>query len=126
MPDGILSVTKSFEFDYAHSLPDYDGICARTHGHRGVLQVELVECDTTHALCNYEGMVIDFKDLKKIVEVEVISKLDHYYLNDVIEIPTAENMVRWIVKKLLPYFKEALVRIRVYETPDSYAEWRSS
>jgi 6-pyruvoyltetrahydropterin/6-carboxytetrahydropterin synthase len=69
-------------------------------------------------------MVIDFKEMKKIVKEEVIDLLDHKYLNDVIEIPTAENMVRFIVEKLKKPFGPHLVRVRVYETPDSYAEWK--
>jgi len=42
-------------------------------------------------------------------------------LNEILENPTAENLLFWIaddLKNLLPDLK----RLRLYETPDSYAE----
>jgi len=117
-----ITVTKRFEFEYAHMLPGYDGKCKNLHGHHGVLEVEIGQF-----LINgtYEGMVIDFSDLKRIVEKYVIDKFDHHYLNDFIPISTAENMTLKIVEELQIHFGKALKRVRVYETPDSYAEWRA-
>ena len=119
----MLSVTKRFEFHYAHRLPNYDGKCVNLHGHLGILDVEVVQAGGI-PVPSYEGMVIDFGDLKSIVQENVIDKLDHSYLNDFIEIPTAENITRWIVQQLLPFLEAGLVRIRVYETPTSWAEWK--
>jgi len=123
--DGLLSVTKRFEFDYAHKLPDYDGPCSRLHGHRGVLEVELVKEGLPNQFNTYEGMVIDFTDLKRVVKEVIIDRFDHYYLNDILAVPTAENMVKFTVKKLKEHFGRALIRVRIYETPSSFAEWRA-
>ena len=41
-----------------------------------------------------DGMVFDFMELKRIVEERVLSKVDHSYLNDIFEQPTAENIRR--------------------------------
>ncbi len=115
----MLTVTKRFEFDYAHKLPNYDGNCANLHGHRGVIEVTVRGCPL-----NYKktGMVIDFKDLKRIIK-PLIEQLDHQYLNNLIENPTAENILLWFLEETkkteLGYH---ISRIRVYETPDSWVE----
>jgi len=119
----MLSITKIFEFAYAHSLPNHKGKCKNTHGHNCQLEIEITESPLDF-MSDYDGMILDFGDLKGIVNKEVIDKLDHTYLNDVIPIPTAENMALWIRDSLIDFFGGGLVRIRVYETSTSYAEWR--
>jgi 6-pyruvoyltetrahydropterin/6-carboxytetrahydropterin synthase len=99
----MLTVTKEFHFEYGHSLPNYDGPCCRLHGHSGKLFVEVAGGIETKTENKYPGMVIDFSTLKRIVEEEVISKLDHMYLNDLMEFPTAENITLWIVEQLQPF-----------------------
>ena len=118
----ILTVTKKFEFHYAHYLPGYNGPCSKVHGHTGVLEVEV--CGEGRVKASYEGMVMDFGDLKRIVQEEVIRWLDHEFINNYITVPTAENMCEWIWKRLEERFGEGLVRVRVYETPTSWAEIR--
>jgi len=120
----LLTITRKFDFCYGHWLPDYDGKCANMHGHNAVLEIEVKEGagrDDT-----YPTMIMDFGDLKEIVEREVILHLDHKVANDLLEYPTAENMVRWMWDKLtIPgLFYGSLVRIRLYETPNCYAEIR--
>jgi 6-pyruvoyltetrahydropterin/6-carboxytetrahydropterin synthase len=119
----MLTVTKMFQFDYAHKLPNHHGKCQNLHGHTGKLEIEVSEVDNPRH--TYPGMIIDFGDLKKIVSENVIEVLDHAYLNEVLPVvPTAENTTLWIKSVLEPFFGKALRRIRVYETPDSYAEWK--
>lgn len=123
----MYTVTKIFEFAYAHYLPGYEGKCKLMHGHTGILEIEVsgpqTISDRDFAEV-YDGMIIDFSDLKKIITDSIISKLDHSLINDILAIPTAENIVDWIVGKLHPIFLEHLERVRLYETPSSYAEWR--
>ena len=45
-------------------------------------------------------MALDFGDLKAIVNREVVDALDHRYLNDFIDNPTAENIAVWIWNRL--------------------------
>lgn len=119
-----LTVTKRFRnISYAHSLPGYHGDCKNVHGHDGVLEITVSgpPRDVT-PLEVYNTMVVDFKDLKRIVERYVIQELDHQYLNHVIGTPTAENIVMWIYKRLKPHFGKNIKRIRFYETDDSWAE----
>lgn len=125
------SVCKVFTFDAAHYLPGYDGKCRNLHGHTWKLEVEVSGLVTPGT-----GMVIDFVYLKNLVNDEVISKLDHTCLNEALEgkmedcygvtNPTCENLLDWIWGRLSPMGgwteKIKLVRLRLYETPDSYAE----
>lgn len=120
----MLSITKRFEFCYGHHLPEYEGKCSSHHGHNSQLEVELISTDTTRKLNTYEGMILDFGDVKRLVNEAVIDKLDHKYLNEFIPIPTAENIMKWVVFELQKVFGHSLVRVRISETPDSWATWR--
>lgn len=85
-----MIIQKMFSFEAAHFLPGEEiyGNCSRVHGHSYKLLVEVkgkVDKDT--------GMVMNFADLKAIVNTEIVDRLDHRILNDFFKIPTAENMV---------------------------------
>ncbi len=118
----ILSVNetvwKQVRFCYGHYLEEYPGACARVHGHEGVLEVEV------HRWVDPEsGMVVDFAELSRQMEV-VVSELDHQLLNllsPALYTPTAEIIAMYVLVKLKPFIP-GLRRVRVYETPTSYAE----
>lgn len=120
----MLTVTKLFEFEAAHQLPNHKGKCKNLHGHSYKLEVE-VASDTG---VNASGMIMDFGDLKKLVGGLIESKLDHMYLNESLnmEYPTAENMILSIAHLLSTRIKKpfVVVRARLWETSTSYAEWR--
>lgn len=90
-----ISVTKIFKFDAAHFLPEHSGKCADLHGHTYRLEVTVARKDGgLVAEGSSAGMVIDFGDLKAIVQREIIEKVDHKMLNDIFPFrTTAENMV---------------------------------
>lgn len=124
----LITVTRRFDFCYAHTLPEYEGKCVQMHGHNGVLEIE-VSHEVPDYFKRYNGMVMDFGLLKKVVNDTIIDKIDHKYLNEVYEFdedvpPTAENTVAVIAFILEAIFGAGLVRVRLYETPNSYAEWR--
>ena len=120
----MLTVCKRFTFEASHFLPDYLGPCGNMHGHRFELEVEVKATDT------FTGdMIIDFKDLKKIVKENIIDRVDHTVLNKVFPhfSPTAENLVRHFVTLLKGKFfgyNCILHRIKLHETENSFAEWR--
>jgi len=71
-------------------------------------------------------MVIDFKDLKHIVNTEVIKAFDHSCLNDHFSIPTAETIAVFIFELLwtsLPKDVD-LISVKLWETADSFVEVR--
>ena len=72
-----IRITKKFRFEAAHALYGYDGKCKNIHGHNYNLFVTVIGVpvsDNSNVKC---GMVMDFGDLKKIVNSEVIEKFDH-------------------------------------------------
>lgn len=120
----VVEIVKEFRFESAHFLNDYIGPCAHIHGHSYRLQVGV------KGSMNPVGLVLDFKDLKELVRVEVIEKMDHQMLNHVLHFnPTAENMVVYLFDTLnsvlvargAPY---GISLVRLWETETSYAEYR--
>jgi len=75
------------------------------------------------------GMLMDFSDLKQLVEELVLDDLDHSLLNELNHLsnPTAENIVLHIVQMIVPALpnKVNLMRVRLWETGTSYAEWNN-
>ncbi len=108
------------------------GRCANLngHGHNYTLEVTVAgEPDPV------TGFVVDLKWLKGVMEREVLSVYDHRHLNLEVEefkagglIPTTENIAIAAWKRLEAKVNEAgsakLSRVRVYETPEIFAEFR--
>lgn len=136
-----VTVTKKFTFDAAHYLSGHEGKCAAMHGHTYILEVTVgapgapgapgvpslpFEEQLIHKGSS-RGMVIDFSHLKKLVEERLLDRWDHKTINEVEGEdyqPTAECMAHtafWILRAaLLPNYR--LIKIRLWETPTSYAE----
>lgn len=113
-----MYISKEFKFDSAHQLIEYNGKCENLHGHTYKLRVTLKgEVDKK------TGMIIDFTIFKKIVNDNIIEKLDHNYLNNIIKQPTAENIVKWIWNELYSLLKGEnykLYELILWETEDSF------
>lgn len=116
-----MLITKTFKFDAAHNLIQYHGKCEKLHGHTYRLDV------TVEGVLDEEQMVIDFLLLKKVVKARVLDVLDHSYINDHIQQPTAESIAIWIWERLskdLNKDKHHLYEIRVFETETSFVTYR--
>lgn len=111
-----MIICREFYFDAAHLLPDYEGKCANLHGHTYKLEV------VVSGNVRDNGMVIDFGDLKKIVNRAVIAELDHVNLNDVFDNPTAENIVVWIFDSLVKELP-GIVRVKLWEGRHAWVEY---
>jgi len=143
-----IRVTKQFNFEASHALWNYDGKCKNIHGHTYKLFVTVIGTPISDVKNHQQGMVIDFGDLKKIVNKEIVDKFDHTLIvnknSNKINItgteqmferyietdnqPTCENMVilfSEILKSKLPG-NVKLFSIRLYETETSFAEWFAS
>ncbi|MGB6743717.1 MAG: 6-carboxytetrahydropterin synthase, partial [Terracidiphilus sp.] len=100
------------------------------HGHNYTLEVTVAgEPDPV------TGFVVDLKWLKDVIEREVLASFDHRHLNLEVEefaagklIPTTENIAMAAWQRLEPAVSAAkgaqLSRVRVYETPEIFAEYR--
>jgi 6-pyruvoyltetrahydropterin/6-carboxytetrahydropterin synthase len=133
----MLTVSKECHFDAAHVLPDHQGQCKNLHGHTYRLIVEVAEGH------NGNDMVIDFKDLKRIMGEIILSRFDHAFIYDqtnemecdiaatlmkyslrCVALPfktTAENLARYIFQELKPHLQ--IESVYLYETPESYARY---
>jgi len=99
-------------------LPRHPGKCRELHGHSYELVVT-VEGPVEPG----SGMVVDFSDLKRVVREEVVDRLDHRSVNDVLENPTAEHMAEWIWERLHPRVS-GLVEVELHETRDCSVVYR--
>jgi 6-pyruvoyltetrahydropterin/6-carboxytetrahydropterin synthase len=111
-------VRRRFDFEAAHRLPHHPGKCRELHGHSYVLRIAVdrpVDPDS--------GMAIDFGDLKAVVRREVVDVLDHRYVNDLIDNPTAEVMAVWIWNKLHDLLP-GLVEVELHETANCSVVYR--
>ncbi|MFH1125833.1 MAG: 6-carboxytetrahydropterin synthase QueD [Candidatus Altiarchaeota archaeon] len=109
-----MKVGRTFYFDASHHLPAYKGKCEQLHGHTYRLEV------VVEGKVGKNGMILDFNELERIVEENVIERLDHQDLNKVIKNPTAENIVEWIWKQLTGKLK--LSSVKLYEGRGKWAE----
>ena len=108
-----MLLRKEFTFDAAHNLVRYHGKCEALHGHTYRIVVVL------EGAPDEEGMIMDFTELSGIVKERVVSRLDHSYVNDVIEQPTAENIAHWIWDRIETHVRRpncALSVVEVWET----------
>ena len=113
-----MILRKEYSFESAHFIYNHPGKCRNLHGHSYKLFV-LVEGDPNPE----SGMIIDFDDLSKVVTEQVLSKLDHHFLNDIIPLSTAENIALWVWAQLKPGLP-LLRQIEVYETADNCVIYR--
>ncbi len=144
-----IRITKEFSFETGHALYGYDGKCKNVHGHSYKLHVTVIGtpiADTSHVKF---GMVIDFGDLKTIVNEEIVDLFDHATVfnkntphvelaeelmkrgHHVILVdyqPTSEMMVIDFAKRIKARLPKniALHSLKLKETDTSYAEWFAS
>ena len=91
-----------YHFDAAHKLLNYKGACANLHGHTYLIKFTL-KCEDWELK---NDMVMDFKDVKKIIKRIIDKNFDHKNLNREVKYnPTAENLAKDIynrVKRKIP------------------------
>jgi 6-pyruvoyltetrahydropterin/6-carboxytetrahydropterin synthase len=144
----VQTITRKLEFDAGHRIPDHRSQCRNLHGHRYVLEItlqgELVETEGAPD----RGMVMDFADVKALAMEHLVSKWDHafiVYARDEIvrgfleqmadhktvvlnRIPTVENLAAEAFRILSGVYDAhygvnlKLKRIRLYETPNCWAD----
>jgi 6-pyruvoyltetrahydropterin/6-carboxytetrahydropterin synthase len=111
-----MKLRKEFTFDAAHNLIRYKGACERLHGHTYRLAVDI------EGTLNDDEMVVDFCEVSSIVRENAVSLLDHAYLNDLVEQPTAENIALWVWNRIESSLERrncALSAVTVWETATS-------
>ena len=132
----MIYLTRRAEFSASHYYhnPDWGpeenrrvfGKCANPHGHGHNYALEVTVAGEINPTT---GMVLDLKDLKKLLEAEVLELVDHKFLNKEVpvfaaKIPSTENIAVEIWKLLAPKLTFGkLHRIRLYESADLYVDY---
>ena len=134
----MLTVSKQCVFDAAHVLTNHAGHCKNLHGHTYRVIVEVAEGE------GGADMVIDFKDLKQVLQEVILERFDHAFIFD--EASASEREIAAVIAKhgmksvglpfrstaenLARHFFNGLANrvnvfsVKVYETPESCAEYR--
>jgi 6-pyruvoyltetrahydropterin/6-carboxytetrahydropterin synthase len=136
-----LTLMRRIKFCAGHRLMGHGGKCEHFHGHNYVADF-FVQGDTQDAV----GRILDFSDLKKRVKGWIDEHWDHSFLvceedhnaRQALEMvqpsrmfllpynPTAENMARYLLEEMCPAVLEGTgakaVRVRIWETEESFAE----
>ena len=131
-----VTVTRRLQFNAAHrvhnpALSDEEnrtlfGKCNNPnwHGHNDVLDVSV-----RGEVSERTGYVMDLAVLKRIVETNVIDRVDHKNFNLDVDfmrgtIPTSENIVVAFWRLIEPLVAPArLTRIVLWETSNNYVEY---
>lgn len=143
-----MRITRRLEFDAGHRIPNHNSQCRHLHGHRYAIEVTLSGPVVATAGAADEGMVMDFSAVKAIAQQHVVDPWDHAFLawrQDTIVIsfldsiaghktvlfdapPTAEHLAQTAFALLdQQYMKQyggslRLERVRLYETPNCWAD----
>jgi 6-pyruvoyltetrahydropterin/6-carboxytetrahydropterin synthase len=143
-----MLITRRLEFDAGHRIPNHASKCRHLHGHRYAIEITLSGNVIEAAGRSDEGMVMDFGEVKAIANRELVEKWDHAFLvyrgdeavldflNSLPDhrtvvldcIPTAENLAREAFRILDVCYRDTygtglrLERVRLYETPNAWAD----
>lgn len=131
----MIRVTRKIEFSAAHFYhnPNWSaeenrrvfGKCNNPHGHghNYLLEVTIAgEPDPE------TGMVLDLKELKELLDREVVGRMDHRFLNYEVpelagKIPTCEEIAGVLWNILAPKIARGrLDRLRLYESADLFVD----
>ncbi len=137
----MITCTRRIEFDAAHRVMEHESKCKHLHGHRYAVEATFSANDLD-AL----GRVIDFGTIRELLGNWIDAHWDHatilnakdkalgeaiaaktgqviFYLP---QNPTAENMANYLLREVCPtLFKGKgahCITLRLYETPNCYAE----
>ena len=143
-----MLITRRLDFDAGHRIPNHTSQCKHLHGHRYAIEITLSGDIITDAGRSEQGMVMDFSDVKRIAREKLVDAWDHAFLvwqsdkpgcdflaslpdhKTIIldAVPTAENLAKTAFDILDPAYQDTygnhlrLERVRLYETPNNWAD----
>jgi 6-pyruvoyltetrahydropterin/6-carboxytetrahydropterin synthase len=143
-----MFITRRLEFDAGHRIPNHNSQCKHLHGHRYAIEITLSGDVITTEGQSEQGMVMDFSDVKRIAKEKVVDAWDHAFLvyrgdravcdflasmpghkTIVLDVvPTAEHLAQTAFNILNGAYRDLygnnlrLERVRIYETPNNWAD----
>lgn len=146
-----MLITRRLEFDAGHRIPNHSSQCKHLHGHRYAIEITLSGDIITAEGQSAQGMVMDFSDVKRIAKEQLVDAWDHAFLayrgdkavcdflatlpnhkTVILEVvPTVENLAQIAFDILNPAYRDTygnhlrLKQVRIYETPNNWADCMS-
>ena len=143
-----MFIPRRLEFDAGHRIPNHASQCKHLHGHRYAIQITLSGDIITAEGQSEQGMVMDFSDVKRIAREKLVDAWDHAFLVyrgdkavcdflaslpehktvTLDAVPTAENLAQIAFNILNVAYRDVydnnlrLERVRIYETPNNWAD----
>ncbi|WP_234087393.1 6-carboxytetrahydropterin synthase QueD [Azonexus sp. R2A61] len=143
-----MQITRRLEFDAGHRIPDHKSQCRHLHGHRYAIEITLSGQIIDRAGDAANGMVMDFSQVKELAKTHLVDRWDHAFLayaedRAIVDflnalpdhktvlldcVPTAENLARIAFSTLDAVYRDTygnhlqLARVRLYETPNCWAD----
>jgi len=143
-----MQITRRLEFDAGHRIPDHQSHCRHLHGHRYAIEITLAGDIIQAGGQPMNGMVMDFSEIKSLARASLVDAWDHAFLAyrgdtavvaflqtlpehktvvlDVV--PTVENLAAIAFTLLDAVYDDRygnrlqLERVRLYETPNCWAD----
>jgi 6-pyruvoyltetrahydropterin/6-carboxytetrahydropterin synthase len=145
----MIQITRKFEFDAGHRIPNHLSLCKNLHGHRYVLEATITGDLVSDDKASDFGMVLDFGEIKSVIKTHLIDEWDHAFLvydgdlavKDFLAslpnhktivlpvVPTAENLAKLAFEKISQIIQEKVDKrlivkhVRLYETPNCWADF---
>jgi 6-pyruvoyltetrahydropterin/6-carboxytetrahydropterin synthase len=143
-----MLITRRLEFDAGHRIPNHASQCRHLHGHRYAIEITLSGKIIDTEGVSEQGMVMDFSEVKDIAKRKLVDHWDHAFLvchgdRAVVDflatlpghktvvlsvVPTAENLAAEAFRILDGAYRDTygnqlrLERVRLYETPNNWAD----
>ncbi|MCM8594465.1 6-carboxytetrahydropterin synthase QueD [Accumulibacter sp.] len=143
-----MLITRRLEFDAGHRIPDHRSQCRHLHGHRYAIEITLAGEIISRPGDAANGMVMDFAEVRALARQHLVDAWDHAFLvhagdlpvvrflaslpehrTVVLDcVPTAENLAREAFRILDGVYRDTygnqlqLERVRLYETPNCWAD----
>lgn len=122
MGDYLYELRIISDFAAAHNLRNFRGKCEALHGHNWKVEVVLRGTEL-----NESGVLIDFAEVKQATK-ELLSEVDHLYLNDLPFFrehnPSSENIARYLFDRLAEKLNADgrwLYQVSAWESADACA-----
>lgn len=115
----LLRLAKTgFRFNALHAFGDAGDYDSNLHGHDYELTV-MVEGERGEG-----AMLYDLRELKPLVQREILARLDHTDLGAILPNPTLEALAEWIWRQLRPAVPARLrLGLQLWETRSIYLEF---
>ena len=139
----MITCTRKIHFCAGHRVYQHESKCAHPHGHQYCAEITATASDLDHL-----GRIIDFSVLKDSIGSWIDRNWDHGFLlwqDDPLESiwrsheafggckwymmptnPTAENIAKHLLHDICPMlldgFDVTVIKVRIDETPNCYAE----